>query len=137
MGSGPCPLVFVLMQLSVPYNTTAHGGVKSATPRVICMRMIVGTSSLRASSLLVQYRQHVCRPAPTQQQTAKFTLSSSHRQWPGKFRKPQHVEKAAKMSWMDSWSRPSKSQATPAPFYLLPGGESTPYCKTCGRVIGL
>ncbi|KAF5002449.1 hypothetical protein FDECE_10635 [Fusarium decemcellulare] len=40
-----------------------------------------------------------------------------------------------KMSWMDSWSRPSKSQATPAPFYLLPGGESTPYCHSCGRVI--
>ncbi|KAK7743543.1 hypothetical protein SLS53_004077 [Cytospora paraplurivora] len=39
------------------------------------------------------------------------------------------------MSWMDSWSRPSKSQATPAPFYLLPGGESTPYCHSCGRVI--
>lgn len=41
----------------------------------------------------------------------------------------------AKMSWMDSWSRPSKSQATPAPFYLLPGGEATPYCHSCGRVI--
>lgn len=40
-----------------------------------------------------------------------------------------------KMSWMDSWSRPSKSQATPAPYYLLPGGESTPYCHSCGRVI--
>jgi hypothetical protein len=40
-----------------------------------------------------------------------------------------------KMSWMDSWSRPSKSQATPAPFYLLPGGEATPYCHSCGRVI--
>ncbi|KAK1998226.1 hypothetical protein LX36DRAFT_576744 [Colletotrichum falcatum] len=39
------------------------------------------------------------------------------------------------MSWMDSWSRPSKSQATPAPFYLLPNGEATPYCRTCGRVI--
>ncbi|KAI1468708.1 uncharacterized protein F4812DRAFT_458237 [Daldinia caldariorum] len=39
------------------------------------------------------------------------------------------------MSWMDSWSRPGKSQATPAPFYLLPGGESTPYCRSCGRVI--
>ncbi|OBS24563.1 hypothetical protein FPOA_05105 [Fusarium poae] len=39
------------------------------------------------------------------------------------------------MSWMDSWSRPSKSQATPAPFYLLPGGEATPYCHSCGRVI--
>lgn len=36
---------------------------------------------------------------------------------------------------MDSWSRPSKHQATPIPFYLLPGGESTPYCKSCGRVI--
>ncbi|KAF5024447.1 hypothetical protein F66182_3533 [Fusarium sp. NRRL 66182] len=43
--------------------------------------------------------------------------------------------KPAKMSWMDSWSRPSKSQATPAPFYLLPGGEATPYCHSCGRVI--
>ncbi|KAF4450818.1 hypothetical protein F53441_6150 [Fusarium austroafricanum] len=41
----------------------------------------------------------------------------------------------AKMSWMDSWSRPCKSQATPAPFYLLPGGEETPYCHSCGRVI--
>ncbi|KAF2088521.1 hypothetical protein K490DRAFT_39819 [Saccharata proteae CBS 121410] len=39
------------------------------------------------------------------------------------------------MSWMDSWSRPSKSQPTPAPFYLLPGGEATLYCKSCGRVI--
>ncbi|OTA69554.1 hypothetical protein K449DRAFT_418944 [Hypoxylon sp. EC38] len=39
------------------------------------------------------------------------------------------------MSWMDSWSRPGKSQATPAPYYLLPGGEFTPYCRTCGRVI--
>ncbi|RBQ79898.1 hypothetical protein FVER14953_08554 [Fusarium verticillioides] len=39
------------------------------------------------------------------------------------------------MSWMDSWSRPGKSQATPAPFYLLPGGEATPYCHSCGRVI--
>ncbi|KAI4859672.1 hypothetical protein F4820DRAFT_453655 [Hypoxylon rubiginosum] len=39
------------------------------------------------------------------------------------------------MSWMDSWSRPGKSQATPAPYYLLPGGESTPYCRSCGRLI--
>ncbi|KAK7444952.1 hypothetical protein Landi51_08310 [Colletotrichum acutatum] len=39
------------------------------------------------------------------------------------------------MSWMDSWSRPGKSQATPAPFYLLPNGDQTPYCRTCGRVI--
>lgn len=42
----------------------------------------------------------------------------------------------ATMSWMDSWSRPSKSQSTPAPYYLLPGGENTPYCHSCGRVIG-
>ncbi|KAK6201889.1 hypothetical protein LQW54_009299 [Pestalotiopsis sp. IQ-011] len=40
------------------------------------------------------------------------------------------------MSWMDSWSRPSKNQATPAPYYLLPGGDNTPYCHSCGRVIG-
>ncbi|KAK1687397.1 hypothetical protein BDP55DRAFT_659980 [Colletotrichum godetiae] len=39
------------------------------------------------------------------------------------------------MSWMDSWSRPGKSQATPAPFYLLPNGDQTSYCRTCGRVI--
>ncbi|OMP85045.1 hypothetical protein BK809_0000797 [Diplodia seriata] len=39
------------------------------------------------------------------------------------------------MSWMDSWSRPSKSQATPPPLYLLAGGEATPYCRSCGRVI--
>lgn len=43
--------------------------------------------------------------------------------------------RSSKMSWMDSWSRPSKSQATPAPYYLLPGGEATPYCHSCGRVI--
>ncbi|EHK96574.1 hypothetical protein M7I_7708 [Glarea lozoyensis 74030] len=40
------------------------------------------------------------------------------------------------MSWMDSWSRPSKSQATPPPYYLLPGGDKTPYCHRCGRIIG-
>jgi len=39
------------------------------------------------------------------------------------------------MSWMDSWSRPSKSQATPPPQYLIPGGEATPYCHSCGRII--
>jgi hypothetical protein len=37
---------------------------------------------------------------------------------------------------MDSWSRPSKHAATPPPLYLLPGGEATPYCHSCGRVIG-
>ncbi|KAJ0368073.1 hypothetical protein COL154_002822 [Colletotrichum chrysophilum] len=46
-----------------------------------------------------------------------------------------HPTSRGKMSWMDSWSRPSKSQATPAPFYLLPNGDQTPYCRTCGRVI--
>ncbi|KAI0144341.1 hypothetical protein GGR57DRAFT_507728 [Xylariaceae sp. FL1272] len=39
------------------------------------------------------------------------------------------------MSRMSSWSRPTKSQATPAPFYAIPGAESTPYCRSCGRVI--
>ena len=39
------------------------------------------------------------------------------------------------MSWMDSWSRPSKSQATPPPLYLTIG-DSVPYCHSCGRVIG-
>ncbi|KAF2645138.1 hypothetical protein P280DRAFT_466375 [Massarina eburnea CBS 473.64] len=37
------------------------------------------------------------------------------------------------MSWMDSWSRPSKSQATPPPLYLT--NASVPYCHSCGRVI--
>lgn len=37
---------------------------------------------------------------------------------------------------MDTWSRPSKSQATPVPYYMIPGGENTPYCHSCGRVIG-
>ncbi|CAI6340058.1 unnamed protein product [Periconia digitata] len=40
---------------------------------------------------------------------------------------------AAKMSWMDSWSRPSKSQATPPPLYLTT--PDVPYCRSCGRVI--
>lgn len=35
---------------------------------------------------------------------------------------------------MDSWSRPSKSQATPAPLYLT--HPDTHYCHTCGRIIG-
>ncbi|KAL3417706.1 hypothetical protein PVAG01_10716 [Phlyctema vagabunda] len=40
------------------------------------------------------------------------------------------------MSWMDSWSRPSKSSAVPPPLYLTAGsGEQVPYCHTCGRVI--
>ena len=37
---------------------------------------------------------------------------------------------------MDSWSRPSKSQAAPPPFYLTQGGDSARYCHTCGRIIG-
>ncbi|KAF2244215.1 hypothetical protein BU26DRAFT_509151 [Trematosphaeria pertusa] len=39
------------------------------------------------------------------------------------------------MSWMDSWSRPSKSQVTPPPLYLT-AGDTVPYCRSCGRVIG-
>ena len=39
------------------------------------------------------------------------------------------------MSWMDSWSRPSKSSATPPPLYLTVG-DTVPYCHSCGRVIG-
>ena len=74
--------------------------------------------------------------APLCRQTPTLALSYSYSQRSTRFREPRHVEKAAKMSWMDSWSRPNKTQATPAPYYLLPGGESTPYCKTCGRVIG-
>ncbi|USP73962.1 hypothetical protein yc1106_01236 [Curvularia clavata] len=39
------------------------------------------------------------------------------------------------MSWMDSWSRPSKHAVTPPPLYLT-AGDSVPYCHSCGRVIG-
>ncbi|MCJ1359097.1 MAG: hypothetical protein MMC33_009097 [Icmadophila ericetorum] len=42
------------------------------------------------------------------------------------------------MSWMDSWSRPTKHAAIPPPFYLLPPGqrrEAQLYCHTCGRLI--
>lgn len=35
---------------------------------------------------------------------------------------------------MDSWSRPTKSQATPPPLYLT--APDTKYCHTCGRMIG-
>ncbi|KAB8302600.1 hypothetical protein EYC80_005974 [Monilinia laxa] len=38
------------------------------------------------------------------------------------------------MSWMDSWSRPSKHSAVPPPLYLTIG-QNVPYCRTCGRVI--
>lgn len=81
-------------------------------------------------------QSHLIRHSPATPCRQSQRLASSNSQRSTKFRKPRHVEKPAKMSWMDSWSRPSKSQATPAPYYLLPGGESTPYCKTCGRVIG-
>lgn len=37
------------------------------------------------------------------------------------------------MSWMDSWSRPGKSQSTPAPYYLT--DENVKYCQACGRII--
>jgi hypothetical protein len=50
--------------------------------------------------------------------------------------RPSNSTKPPKMSWMDSWSRPRKDQATPAPYYLMAGGENTPYCRSCGRVIG-
>ncbi|KAL6711283.1 hypothetical protein ACN47E_005814 [Coniothyrium glycines] len=39
------------------------------------------------------------------------------------------------MSWMDSWSRPSKHAVTPPPLYLT-HGDTVPYCHSCGRVIG-
>lgn len=35
---------------------------------------------------------------------------------------------------MDSWSRPSKSQAIPPPLYLTQ--DDVKYCTACGRVIG-
>ncbi|PSN66746.1 hypothetical protein BS50DRAFT_573558 [Corynespora cassiicola Philippines] len=38
------------------------------------------------------------------------------------------------MSWMDSWSRPSKHAATPPPLYLT-SSDPIPYCHSCGRVI--
>lgn len=39
------------------------------------------------------------------------------------------------MSWMDSWSRPSKTQAAPPPFYVTQG-DNARYCHSCGRIIG-
>ncbi|KAF2280269.1 uncharacterized protein EI97DRAFT_491729 [Westerdykella ornata] len=40
------------------------------------------------------------------------------------------------MSWMDSWSRPSKHAITPPPLYLTAAGDDVPYCHSCGRLIG-
>ncbi|KAK0383804.1 hypothetical protein NLU13_9715 [Sarocladium strictum] len=37
------------------------------------------------------------------------------------------------MSWMDSWSRPGKSQPVPPPYYLT--SPQTKYCHSCGRII--
>ena len=37
------------------------------------------------------------------------------------------------MSWMDSWSRPNKSSATPPPLYLT--DPNAKYCTSCGRII--
>ena len=39
------------------------------------------------------------------------------------------------MSWMDSWSRPSKRSAVPPPLYLTSGTSPPPYCHACGRVM--
>lgn len=81
-------------------------------------------------------QNHLPLKPPSCRQTPILASSYSYSQRSTRFGSPRHVKKAAKMSWMDSWSRPSKTQSTPAPYYLLPGGESIPYCKTCGRVIG-
>jgi hypothetical protein len=107
---------------------------QSYTPQALRSHNSFATSKLqvRLVHTLSYHRLHLS--APSYQQTRPFSSDLSLRS--SKFQKPLHVQKIAKMSWMDSWSRPSKSQATPAPYYLLPGGESTPYCKTCGRVIG-
>jgi hypothetical protein len=100
--------------------------------RILCLhnpRALVRTPKRPVNKLFYEKRRQLT-PFP---QTRLLSSTNSPRS--SKIRKPRHVEKVAKMSWMDSWSRPTKSQATPAPYYLLPGGESTPYCKTCGRVI--
>ena len=46
----------------------------------------------------------------------------------------QNTKSFSKMSWMDSWSRPSKHAVTPPPLYLTVG-DTVPYCHSCGRVI--
>lgn len=104
--------------------STAHNTLCVHSPRA---------KLLTRSALALSYHLPL---APPRQQTPIHALGYSYSQRSRRFREPRHVEKCAEMSWMDSWSRPNKSQATPAPYYLLPGGESTPYCKTCGRVIG-
>jgi hypothetical protein len=109
-------------------------GIIVESRRSLCSCILDNTLRLRCPFEPIRSQLKQLPLAPAYRQTR--ALSSSNSQQPKKFRRPFHVEKTAKMSWMDSWSRPSKSQATPAPYYLLPGGESTPYCKTCGRVIG-
>jgi hypothetical protein len=107
---------------------------QSSAPQVLCSYTSFTTSKLQVRFVPTPSHHRLHPPAPSYQQTRAFSADFGRRS--SKFRKPLHVQKVAKMSWMDSWSRPSKSQATPAPYYLLPGGELTPYCKTCGRVIG-
>jgi hypothetical protein len=107
---------------------------QSSAPQALCSYTSFATSKLQVCLVHTLSHHRLHPSAPSYQQTHPFSSNFSLRS--SKFQKPLHVQKAAKMSWMDSWSRPSKSQATPAPYYLLPGGESTPYCKTCGRVIG-
>ena len=104
----------------------------NTAPRSLC----VYNTWIRLATSPLSEQSHRKRHLPATPCRPSQRLASSNSQRSTEFRKPRHVEKPAKMSWMDSWSRPSKSQATPAPYYLLPGGESTPYCKTCGRVIG-
>ena len=107
---------------------------QTTTSRILCLCNIIVPAGSRTHTVNKRFYQQRHPLVPLSRQTRTF--SSSYRRQSDKFRKPRHVERVTKMSWMDSWSRPTKSQATPAPYYLLPGGELTPYCKTCGRVIG-
>ena len=122
------PITRCLLQhnMQIYRASTAQNIICVHSPRVRLLKRPVFTSSDENRLPLARS----CRQTPI------LASSHSYSQRSTRFRSPRHVEKTAKMSWMDSWSRPNKTQATPAPYYLLPGGESTPYCKTCGRVIG-
>lgn len=50
---------------------------------------------------------------------------------------PHEVKDKIASRRMSSWLRLSKNEATTSPLYLRPGGESIPYCRSCGRVISM
>ena len=72
---------------------------------------------------------------PTPPRVIKMVFSRQSIGYLHNYRPLSFCSQLRAMSWMDSWSRPSKQSPFPPPLYLH--RENVPYCHTCGRVIGM